>query len=100
MTNKRKTQFVDPLEAAKVAAFEVPDSGEEDIPVELADAPAGPPMPVVQAVSPKYRLLADAKVYLPGKAVIVRKDKVLSAEDGPAVLQALFDMNAPLELVE
>jgi hypothetical protein len=100
MTSKRKPQFVDPLEAAKVAAFEAPDSGEEEIPVEVDDAPSGPPMPVVLPPQPKYRLLADTKVFMPGKTVLVRKDKVLSAEDGPALLKALFDMQAPLEMIE
>ncbi len=103
MSKKHRPVISDPLEAAKVAQFEMPDDGEVeedpmDAAVETSAAPAMP-LPPPSKRAPRYRVLADAKLFLGTSAIVIRKDKIVSAEDGEAVMNLLLASNTPMELI-
>lgn len=105
MSNKRRPQITDPLEAAKVAAFDMPEdetdaTSEPEIPVEYETTPAMP-LPPIAAPIQKYRMLADTKVFLRGgSSTIVHKDKIVSASDGADLMAALLSSNAQMEPID
>lgn len=105
MSNKRRPFISDPLEAAKVAQFEVPDDEgpTEDSPAAQAPDTGVPamPMPVPTKATPRYRVMATTKIFGRGGVTFtVHKDKIVSEADGAELISLLRDHNVPLELAD
>lgn len=105
MAKKFRPQITDPLEAAKVAQFEVPDGDEEEedpmdaAVIETSAAPAMP-LPAPSKRAPRYRVTADTKVFRGSSSIVVRKDKIVSAEDGADLMELLLASKVPMELID